>query len=116
MKKVAMTVFGVFALAASAKAQSTWYTDRALWQSLVTNAQTANYTGPVIDYGLAEPAKLIENGVTAQLSESFNILEANSGTLQTYGTNLPITFTFSGYAFLASLPVLILITIEPLGV
>ena len=99
MKKVSIAVVGVLALAAQANAQGTWYFDRAQWLSLVSNVQTANYTGPVIDYGFAEPAKMIENGVTAQLSESFNILEANNGALQTYTTNLPITFTFSGNAF-----------------
>lgn len=100
MKKVAMTVVGVLVLAASANAQGTWYTNRALWESLISNVSTAGYNGsPQIDYGFAEPAKLIENGVTAQLSESFNILEANNGVLQTYSTNLPITFTFSGNAF-----------------
>jgi hypothetical protein len=35
MKKVAMTVVGVLALAASANAQGTWYTDRATWESLL---------------------------------------------------------------------------------
>ena len=99
MKKVAMTFVGVLALAGSANAQGTWYTNKALWQSLVSNVQTANYTGPAIDYGFPEPAKLIENGVTAQLSESLKALEANNGALRTYDTNLPITFTFSGNAF-----------------
>ena len=99
MKKVAMTAVGVLVLAGSANAQGTWYTNKALWQSLVSNVQTANYTGPAIDYGFPESAKLIENGVTAQLSQSGNVLEANNGALRTYDTNLPITFTFSGNGF-----------------
>ena len=35
MKKVAMTVLGVLTLTASANAGGTWYTDQALWQSLL---------------------------------------------------------------------------------
>jgi hypothetical protein len=43
MKKVALTVFGILGLAASANAQGTWYTNQALWQSLVSNVRTATY-------------------------------------------------------------------------
>ena len=43
MKKLAITVLGVMALAASANAQGTWYTDKALWESLTTVSNTANY-------------------------------------------------------------------------
>ena len=86
MKKVVMTVIGVLAIAASASAQGTWYTNESLWKSLITNTiSTANYDGSSVS----------ENGVT---TTSPGALSTSSGFL--YGnTSEFITFTFSGNAF-----------------
>ena len=86
-----MTVVGVLALAASANAQGTWYTDQALWQSLVTNVITANYNVA----GLSGTS-IEENGVTATAS-SGNLL-TSSGYVRGGGA-VAVTFTFSGNAF-----------------
>jgi hypothetical protein len=93
MKKVAITVLGVMAVAASANAQGTWYTDKALWESLTTVSNTADYnaspngffTGPYT-----------EAGVTATAAGGFYGL--GIGALSTNSAE-PMTFTFSGNAF-----------------
>jgi hypothetical protein len=90
MKKVAFTVFGILGLAASANAQGTWYTDKALWESLTTVSNTANYNS------FPSSSPYTEAGVTATASGGFYNL--GIGALSTFG-NVPITFTFSGNAF-----------------
>jgi VCBS repeat-containing protein len=72
-----------------AHAQGSWYTNRAIWESLVTNVQTANYNGSSFGTSVGD------NGVTATGSELFQ----RDGALITYADNAPITFTFSGNAF-----------------
>jgi hypothetical protein len=89
MKKVAMTVVGVLALAGSANAGGTWYTDQVLWQSLVTNVRTADYASVVTG------TTVIENGVTASAQSGMYF---GLGCLST-ASDVPITFTFSGNAF-----------------
>jgi len=76
---------------ATAHAQGTWYTNRATWESLVTNVQTANYNGG----DGTVTSVIVDNGVTAT---GTNLLEA-SGRLLCFANNAPITFTFSGNAF-----------------
>jgi hypothetical protein len=76
-------------ISTGAHAQGRWYTNQALWESLVTNFQTANYIGS--DRGTS----VGDNGVTATGRELFQI----DGALITYADNAPITFTFSGNAF-----------------
>ena len=90
MKKVAMTVVGVMALAASANAQGTWYTNYDTWRSLVTNVQTATYS-----YIPTGSAPLEELGITATASVAW---WETYGSLTTYDS-VPINFTFSGNAF-----------------
>jgi hypothetical protein len=98
MKKVVMTVVGVLALAASANAQTTsnaygtWYTDQALWESLVTNVRTADYNSGT------DGLSVLENGVTATASNSNN-LGLNGGNLFGGYHSQHITYTFSGNAF-----------------
>jgi hypothetical protein len=72
-----------------AHAQGTWYTNRATWESLVTNVQTANYIGT------GSGTSVGDNGVTATGSDLF----VTSGSLISFVNNAPITFTFSGNAF-----------------
>ena len=93
MKKVAITVLGVLALAASANAQGTWYTDKALWESLTTVSNTANYNS-LPNFIFNSP--YAEAGVTATAAGGFYGL--GIGALSTVTTD-PITFTFSGNAF-----------------
>jgi hypothetical protein len=76
-------------VSAAANAQGTWYTNRATWESLVTNVQTANYNGT--GFGTS----VVDNGVTATGSS----LDVFSGSLFSFVDNAPITFTFSGNAF-----------------
>jgi hypothetical protein len=76
-------------VSAAANAQGTWYTNRATWESLVTNVQTANYNGT------GSGTSVVDNGVTATGSELF----VTSGSLISFVNNAPITFTFSGNAF-----------------
>jgi hypothetical protein len=73
MKKVAMTAVGVLALAGSANAQGTWYTNKALWQSLVTNVGTANYNTLVN----TNTNSILDGGVTA--TSTGNKLRVYSG-------------------------------------
>lgn len=93
MKKVAITVLGVMAVAASANAQGTWYTDKALWESLTTVTKTADYNASPNGF-FTSP--YTEAGVTATAAGGFYGL--GIGALSTNGTD-PITFTFSGNAF-----------------
>jgi len=93
MKKIAITVLGVMAVAASANAQGTWYTDKALWESLTTVSNTANYNA-LPTSGFNSP--YTEAGVTATADKGFFGL--GIGALSTVGLD-PITFTFSGNAF-----------------
>ena len=72
-----------------AHAQGTWYTNRATWESLVTNFQTANYNGT------GSGTSVVDNGVTATGSD----LSVTFSTLLSDVSNAPITFTFSGNAF-----------------
>jgi hypothetical protein len=74
---------------ATAHAQGTWYTNRATWESLVTNVQTANYDGT------GSGTSVVDNGVTATSSNLFE----TTGTLLSLVNDAPITFTFSGNAF-----------------
>jgi hypothetical protein len=90
MKKVAITVLGVLALAASANAQGTWYTDKALWESLTAVTNTASYNS------FPGSSPYTEAGVTAEASGGF--FDLGIGALSTNGLD-PITFTFSGNAF-----------------
>jgi hypothetical protein len=90
MKKVAFTVFGILGFAVSANAQGTWYTDKALWESLTTVTNTANYNS----FPASSP--YTEAGVTATASGGFYNL--GIGALSTFN-NVPITFDFSGNAF-----------------
>jgi len=93
MKKGAMTVVGVLALAASANAQGTWYTNQALWQSLVSNVSTATYT--TVPSG---SSPWTETGVTAAAASGSWIQGAIAGSLSTQNVT-PVTFTFSGNSF-----------------
>ena len=90
MKKVAITVLGVLALAASANAQGTWYTDQALWLSRTTVSNTANYNS------FPGSSPYTEAGVTATADGGF--YDLGIGALSTNNLD-PITFTFSGNAF-----------------
>jgi len=92
MKKLAITALGVLALAASANAQGTWYTDKALWESLTTVSNTATY-----DIERNNSAPWIENGVTATLGGG-GWYKLGVGALST-NQNKPVTFTFTGNAF-----------------
>ena len=92
MKKVALIVVGVLALAGSANAQGKWYTNQAKWQSLVTNVRTATYT--TVPSG---SSPWTENGVTAALGSGLWNTDI-PGSLSTREFT-PVTFTFSGNAF-----------------
>jgi len=91
MKKVALTVFGILGLAASANAQGTWYTNQAQWQSLVSNVRTADYN----TLG-SQSSTYTVNGITATATGGFT---NTAGKLETARNNTTITFTFSGNAF-----------------
>ena len=92
MKKIAITALGVLALAASANAQGTWYTDELLWLSRTTVANTADYNAlPSAFFSSPYP----ENDVTATATGG---LYGLGGALSTWLQD-PITFTFSGNAF-----------------
>jgi hypothetical protein len=93
MKKVAITVLGMMAVAASANAQGTWYTDKALWESLTTVTNTADYNASPNGFF---NSPYTEAGVTATASGGF--FNLGIGALSTNGLD-PITFTFSGNAF-----------------
>ena len=96
MKKVAMTVVGVLALAASANAdppRGTWYTNQALWQSLVSNVSTATYT--TVPSG---SSPWTEAGVTAAAGSGSWVRGAIAGSLSTQSLT-PVTFTFNGNSF-----------------
>ena len=89
MKKVVMTVVGVLAVAGSANAQGTWYTDQALWQSLVTNVRTVNYNAGTFGNPITE------NGVTATVTTGNFYVNGRLSNDQ----QAPVTFTFNGNAF-----------------
>ena len=93
MKKVVMTVVGVLALASSANAQGTWYTDQALWLSRTTVVNTADYNSMPSQF-FTSP--YTEAGVTATATGGF--YNVGIGALST-NNQVPITFTFSGNAF-----------------
>jgi hypothetical protein len=96
MKKGAMTVVGVLALAASANAdppRGTWYTNQALWQSLVSNVSTATYT--TVPSG---SSPWTEAGVTAAAASGSWVRGAVLGSLSTQNVT-PVTFTFNGNSF-----------------
>jgi len=79
-------------VSAAAHAQGTWYTDKALWQSLVTNARTAVYSGTEGP----KTSPYLVNGVTATASGGFN---HTASKLTTRDVNKSIQFTFNGNAF-----------------
>jgi hypothetical protein len=90
MKKGAITVVGVLALAASANAdppRGTWYTNQALWQSLVSNVSTATYT--TVPSG---SSPWTEAGVTAAAASGSWVRGAVLGSLSTQNVT-PVTFT-----------------------
>ena len=93
MKKLAITALGVLALAASANAQGTWYTDQALWLSRTTVTNTANYNAMPNDF-FTSP--YTEAGVTATATGGLYNVGINA--LST-NNQVPITFSFSGNAF-----------------
>ena len=96
MKKVAITVVGVLALAASANAQGTWYTDQALWLSRTTVVNTANYNALGSGF-FGSP--YTENYVTATAAGGL-YADTRYGALSTWdAANNPLAFTFSGNAF-----------------
>ena len=76
-------------VSAAAHSQGTWYTNRATWEALVTNVQTANYNGS------GTGTSILDNGVTATALD----LTVSSGSLVSLANNSPITFSFSGNAF-----------------
>ena len=78
--------------AQTAHAQGTWYTDKALWQSVVTNATNAVYSG---SEGVKTSPYSV-NGVTATATGGFN---HQASKLTTREVNKSIQFTFSGNAF-----------------
>ena len=91
-----MTVVGVLALAASANADptlGTWYTNQALWQSLVSNVSTATYT--TVPSG---SSPWTEAGVTAAAGSGAWMKGATPGSLSTQSLT-PVTFTFNGNSF-----------------
>ena len=94
MKKLAITALGVLALAASANAQGTWYTDQALWLSRTTVVNTADYNAIP---NLVFTGPYTEAGVTATATGGF--YNGGSGALSTNSNTDSITFTFSGNAF-----------------
>jgi hypothetical protein len=95
MKKVLMTVVGVLALTAQANAQGTWYTNKVLWQSLVTNVGTANYSTA----DTSPTNSKSDGGVTATgTGNSLRVFGTGGGYLKA-NTNVPVTFTFAGNAF-----------------
>jgi hypothetical protein len=104
MKKVVMTVIGVLAIAGSANAQllGTWYTDEALWTSLITNTiSTANFN-PVDPSGSGHTH--VEAGITATVPATSTYLSffGNFGSDgSSLGTNgdVPVTFAFGSNAF-----------------
>jgi hypothetical protein len=93
MKKLAITALGVLALAASANAQGTWYTNESLWLSRTTVVNTANYNS--VSGFVGSP--YTENGVTATSTGSF--VGFGDGTLTTEAKPNPIMFSFTGNAF-----------------
>jgi len=93
MKKLAITALGVLALAASANAQGTWYTDQALWLSRTTVTNTADYNASPVGFF---NGPYTEAGVTATVTGGLYGL--GIGALST-NNQVPITFTFSGNAF-----------------
>ena len=94
MKKLAITALGVLALAASANAQGTWYTDQALWLSRTTVVDTAYYNSLPSD---SFDSPYTENGVTA--TADFGFYNGSPGALSTFSNTDSITFSFSGNAF-----------------
>jgi hypothetical protein len=80
-------------VSAAAHAQGTWYTDKALWQSIVTNATNAVYSG--IDGQKAGP--YVNNGVTAAVTAGS--FYGTGSAMRTSQATRNITFSFSGNAF-----------------
>ena len=80
-------------VSAAAHAQGTWYTDKALWQSLVTNATTAVYSG----VSGSKFTPYVNNGVTAAVTSGSFI--GNGSAVRTSQATRNITFSFSGNAF-----------------
>ena len=99
MSLISKRLIGIFASTAllslvsmAAHAQGTWYTNRTLWESLVTNAQTADYT----TRPTSASAPWLESGITATTTGNW----LHGGThLTTINELAPVTFTFAGNAF-----------------
>ena len=101
MKKVVMTVIGVLAIAASASAQGTWYTNESLWKSLITNTIST-----AIFKNVEDPAWVgythVEAGITATVPATSTYLSffgnfgSDGSSLGTNGWSAPIWYT-SGY-------------------
>ena len=83
-------------VSASANAQGTWYTNKALWESLVTNVQTAEYDPASQPNSRFNP--WIENGITATTTDQWYLYSTLS-FLTTNNPQKPVTFTFEGNAF-----------------
>lgn len=69
----------------------TWYTNRAIWESYITNDRTAHYDTPPA--GSSAPWE--ERGITATANST---AWSGAGYLSTDDTR-PVTFTFAGNAF-----------------
>ena len=87
MKKIAITALGVLALAASANAQGTWYTNPELWQSRLADGISANYDD--LPSGLIT-SPYTESFITATATGGF---VASGGALSTNSNQSPIIFT-----------------------
>jgi hypothetical protein len=96
MKKLAITALGVLALAASANAQGTWYTDQALWLSRTTVVNTADYNSLPIGF-FTSP--YTEAGVTATATSGFYTSSLYPALSTNGPSHTPLGFTFSGNAF-----------------
>ena len=89
---IAASTLALSLVSASANAQGTWYTDKALWESLVTNVSTAEYnSGPDSDFLPWE-----ENGITANSPDIWNY---GGSFLSVEFALSRVSFTFEGNAF-----------------
>ena len=96
MKKLAITALGVLALAASANAQGTWYTDKALWLSRTTVVNTADYNSLPNGFFIGP---YTEAGVTATVASGFYTSSSYPALSTNNASTTPLGFTFSGNAF-----------------
>ena len=82
MKKVALTVYGIVGLAASANAQGTWYTNYNEWDFRLTGYSAGTY----YETNIAAANSITRNDVIATA--------AGSGTVQSIATEVG---QFNGY-------------------